>query len=331
MNNKLLNVLIIGCGNIAGGYDLQKSKGSSPLGHAKAYQNHGNFKVLACIDPDKTKRESFQKRWEIPLAFSSLKEISFEPRTFDVISICSPTQFHALDIISCIELKPKLIFCEKPLTTSNIDSENVILRCLESNIHLAVNFSRRWSPIVQQIKYDIDSNKWGLVRSVSGIYNKGILNNGSHMIDLLIYFFGPLILKSTGNVEFDFFPDDPTVDVTLQTEKKIPIHINTANSSDYSIFELQIVTEFGVISMEDGGNHWRIRKASKSKLLPSYRFLDKGKWIISKEDYSLSLAIDNIYNTLLTNAPLLSCGTTALQSQAICEQIKNLSKTPHQQ
>jgi predicted dehydrogenase len=205
MTTTAFKVLIIGCGNMAGGYDLLQPDDALPLGHAKAFAKHGGFTLSACVEPDAAKRAAFQQRWQVPAGFSSVQEVAAAGGQFDVISICSPTHAHAADIQSALALKPKLIFCEKPVTSQLQESQRAVQACADQQVLLAVNYSRRWSPEVAQIKAELDKGHWGAVRSVSAVYNKGILNNGSHMLDLLINLFGTLHIASVGKAVDDFF------------------------------------------------------------------------------------------------------------------------------
>jgi len=186
-NMKQFSVLIIGCGNMAGGYDLLQPLNAPPLGHAKAFSMHGNFSLDSCVEPDETKRLAFQKRWHVPNGFASMNDVMRHEGRFDVISICSPTLMHAENLKSALQLKPRLIFCEKPITSNLRESQLLVQACAESQILLAVNYSRRWSPEVLHLKSELTDCYWGSVRSVSALYNKGILNNGSHMLDLLFF------------------------------------------------------------------------------------------------------------------------------------------------
>ncbi|PIT76125.1 Gfo/Idh/MocA family protein [Limnohabitans sp. B9-3] len=324
MAEQAYKVLIIGCGNMAGGYDLLQSEDALPLGHAKAFSKHGGFTVSACVDPDAAKREVFQQRWQVPVGYTSLQEAA-AVGPFDVVSICSPTHAHATDIQFALALKPKLIFCEKPITVNLQESQRAVQACADQQVLLAVNYSRRWSPQVAQLKADLAEDHWGAVRSVSAVYNKGILNNGSHMLDLLLCLFGPLRISSVGQAVDDFFPNDPTVDVTLQTEQGLPIQLNVAHAQDYTLFEMQIVTEKGVINMEDGGARWRFRHAKPSEQLAGYRFLNAGEWVSPQGSYALTGAVANIFDALQNGAPLASSGSNALQAQALCEQIQHMA------
>jgi predicted dehydrogenase len=198
MTTTAFKVLIIGCGNMAGGYDLLQPDDALPLGHAKAFAKHGGFVVSACVEPDAAKRAAFQQRWQVPAGFASVQEVAAAGGQFDVISICSPTHAHAADIQSALALKPKLIFCEKPVTLQLQESQRAVQACADQKVLLAVNYSRRWSPQVTQLKAELADGHWGAIRSVSAVYNKGLLNNGSHMTDSLLNLFGPLQITHVG-------------------------------------------------------------------------------------------------------------------------------------
>ena len=318
-------VLVIGCGNMAGGYDMLQAEQSLPLGHAKAFTNHVGFSLSACVDPDNLRRLSFQKRWHVSNGYASLEDSDFKVGQFDVISICSPTSSHAADIQSALKLKPKLIFCEKPVTTNVEETIRAIDACADQKVLLAVNYSRRWSPQVIQLKAELDNGHWGAVRSVSAVYNKGILNNGSHMFDLLLCLFGPLSITSVGQAVEDFFSYDPSVDATLRSDTGIPIQLNIASAQDFMIFEMQIITEKGVISMEDGGARWRFRFATSSKQLDGYRFLNSGQWVEPEGSFDLTRAVANLFESLQCGAPLASTGSNALKAQYLCENIKQIA------
>jgi predicted dehydrogenase len=322
---KTFNVLIVGCGNIAGGYDLFQPEDALPMGHAKAYTKHGSFSLSGCVEPDIAKRLQFQQRWEVPEGYLNLEDANLKVGRYDVISICSPTVFHADNIKLALALKPKLIFCEKPVTSSLQETKLAVQACVDQNVLFAVNYSRRWSSQISKLKAELADGHWGHIRSVSTVYNKGILNNGSHMVDLLLYLFGSLKVAYVGRAVSDFFSDDPSIDATLSSHKGFPIQLNVANALDFAMFEMQIVTEKGVINMEDGGARWRFRHAKQSEKVAGYSFLNSGEWIESEGSDALSVAVANIFDALQSGAALASTGSNSIQAQFICEQIKQMS------
>ncbi len=326
-------VLLIGCGNMAGGYDLLQHEEALPLGHAKAFCQHGGFEVTSCIDPNTAQRQAFQSRWHVPHGYACWQDMPQDVGAFDVMSICSPSSVHAHDIQAALALKPRLIFCEKPVTLHLAHTQQAVTDCAAHQVLLAVNHSRRWSPQVIELKQQLERGLWGSVRSVSAVYNKGTLNNGSHMMDLLLNLFGPMHITHVGQAVFDHFDSDPSVDACLQTADGVPVQVNVAHAEDYALFEMQIFTEKGVIAMEDGGARWRFRTAAPSTQLSGYHFLNHGEWLAPQGSPALRNAVANLHDALTQGAALACTGNHALQAQSLCEQIQQqaVAKWPQPQ
>lgn len=317
----MLSTLIIGCGNIAGGFDADRPDSAGPLTHAGAFRRHGGFALRACVDPDAARREAFAARWGAPEAAESLDALSVAPGEIDVISICSPNAFHAEHLDAAIALAPRLIFCEKPVTPSAAATEALVARCRDAGILLAVNYTRRWAPDVVALAGDLARGDWGAVRSAVGTYTKGVLHNGGHLVDLLHLLFGPLTLTAAGVPVHDHWDDDPSVPALLAGDSGVPIHLAVGDARDYALFELVVVTERGEIAMRDGGLRWTERDASASAAFAGYRTLADFTPRKGRYDEAMAAAAANIADALATGAPLASTGDTALAAQRLCEQI----------
>ena len=322
----MLKVLIIGCGNIAGGFDTENSAGSAARTHAGAYAGHGSFSVTACVEPDTKKRQAFIKRWDVADGYASLEQLLAHQQAtnsagFDVISICSPTALHYEHALLALRLTPKLIFCEKPVCGDVMQTQSLAQRCSDQGVLLAVNHNRRWDTRVTRLRDQLSAGHWGAVRSVTGQYNKGVLNNGSHMLDLLHDLFGTLTLIDCGTPCFDYLESDPSVPVNLLSAAGVPIALTCGNASDYSLFELQVVTQRGVIAMEDGGLRWRTRLSASSAEFAGYRALDAGQTNQGGYLQTMANAVANIYKAVVSGEALASSGANALKAQQICQQI----------
>jgi len=320
-----LRVLIVGCGNIAGVFDQELSTSDLPLTHAGGYSRDAHFYVAACVEPNDNRLGAFVDAWEVPNGFHSIDEALDSGHQFDVISICSPTYCHLHNVKKALRFKPKVIFCEKPVTLSTLETEALVIECEKLGIHLAVNYTRRWDPDISKLKDDMQAGRWGELRSVLGTYNKGILNNGSHMVDLLHLLVGPMDIVNIGKPTCDYFPDDPTVPVWLSGPQEVPVHLACGHAKDYTIFELQFIFSLGVLTMEAGGLYWRKRCVIDSDTFKGYRMLDEGVRRVGKYPNAMIRAIDNIYRTISLGEPLASTGLTALATQRVCEQIKQQS------
>ena len=327
----MLKVLIIGCGNIAGGFDADSSAGATARTHAGAYAAHGQFSISACVEPDNDKRAAFMARWGISDGYASVKQLlathdrAIKSEGFDVISICSPTASHHDDVLHALDLEPKLIFCEKPVCNHLTETENLVQRCIDQGVLLAVNHNRRWDPEVTRLRDQLQSGEWGVIRSVTGIYSKGVLNNGSHMIDLLHDLLGPLTLVDCGTPCIDYSESDPSVPANLVSASGVRISLSCGDARDYSIFELQLVTQRGVIAMEDGGLRWRTRLSAPSAHFAGYKTLEEGRVGGGKYLETMTNAVANIHRAVTAGEALASTGESALKAQRICQQILNLS------
>ena len=320
-----LSILIVGCGNIAGGFDERRDSGDYPLTHAGAFSRDSRFEMAACVEPDVHRRSEFMKAWKIQKGFGTFAEVLSSGERFDVICICSPTTSHYSDIETALQLKPMLIFCEKPVTTSLSETERLVGLCNKSSIPLVVNYTRRWDPDVVTLQADIINGNWGQLRSISGYYSKGILNNGSHMLDLLRFIVGEMAIVKVGIPVQDYFEDDPTIPVWLESDQGVPIHLGCGNARDYAFFELQLVFSHGVLSMEDGGMFWRERRVVDSDTFQGYRMLDEGGRRPGKYSRSMTHAVENIYRAISQGAVIASTGESALEAQRLCEKIKSLA------
>jgi predicted dehydrogenase len=316
-----LSVLVVGCGNIAGGFDQGRSPENLPYTHVGAYVRDGRFKITVCVEPDDKRRYEFMAAWGVPAGFRTIDDVLDSGCQFDVISICSPTTCHAHDLEIALCLNPKLIFCEKPVTTSLAETERLVDECRKNNILLAVNYSRRFDPDIAKLKAEMQEGKRGQLRSVVGLYNKGILNNGSHMLDLLNLLVGPMEIVKVGKPVYDFFPKDPTVPVWLEGPSELPVHLVCGHAADYAVFELQLIFSLGVLTMEEGGMYWRERDALDSNTFKGYRMLDAGVRRAGEYPRTMLQAVDNIYRAIKQGESLASTGETALAAQRICEQI----------
>jgi predicted dehydrogenase len=319
-----LKTLIVGCGNIAGGFDAGRTGVAGfPLTHAGAYAADGRFELSACVEPDDAKRENFMRAWKVPEGFRSIDEVAKRQRRFDVISVCSPTERHADDLEVCIELKPRVIFCEKPVTTSALRTARLIERCKAEKVSLAVNYTRRWDPVVSEFADGVCAGRWGTLRSVVGFYNKGLLNNGSHLLDLLHLILGSLELVEAGQALVDYHPEDPSVPAWLRDATHCPIQLVCGNALDFALFELQFIFSEAVVCMENGGMFWRERVPVDSHEFKGFRVLSEGSRKPGGYSKAMLRACDNIFEFVSQGNPLASTGETAFVSQQLCELIRS--------
>jgi predicted dehydrogenase len=161
---------------------------------------------------------------------------------------------------------------------------------------------------------------------VVSYYNKGLLNNGSHMLDLLMLLLGPLKIVMVGKSVNDYSTDDPTIPVWLKAANDLPIHVACGHAADFTLSELQLVFASAVITMEQGGLVWRERAVVSSKTFAGYRVPSNGVRRSGGYPRAMLRAVDNICGAVQHGHPLASTGDSALATQRLCEQIRHHEK-----
>ena len=180
--------VIIGAGRIGAQFDFPKNK--EILTHAHAYYKHPKVKLMGFFDVNKGAAKKAAKKWGCN-AYFDLTEM-FKNEKPDIVSICTPDKFHYSVLLKVVKYKPKIVICEKPITTSLEHTRKIIKFYKKAGVSILINYPRRFDKKIHVIKKAIDEGRYGKILCASGIYTKGILHNGSHLIDLCYFLFGKM-------------------------------------------------------------------------------------------------------------------------------------------
>lgn len=250
-----MKVLIIGAGNIAQGFDEVDNE--LVRTHIKGYRNfEESFDVDTFFDTDRAKSESAALKWSVTNWVSDFSELKMN--YFDVISICTPDDTHGYYLEKVVQMRPKVIFLEKPVGLSYQEAENLFNLCEENGILLLVNYSRLYLLEFQNIKQRIKDGEFGNILSISLKYHKGFYHNASHLLNLLIYLIDPNFEKAviTGVIN-DYTKEDPSYSAyvnLLVKNQKVSLIIEAYDVAILNMLELDILAEKGrVIYTESKG------------------------------------------------------------------------------
>ncbi len=318
------DVLIVGCGAIAGGYDRADASSKDVLTHAKAFTTHPGFRVVACVEPDDARRRAFQDRWGIAGGYADLAQVDVP---FDVASLCTPTEHHAEGLEPLLNMAPKLVFAEKPVTDDLALTRELVAAYGVRGIPLCVNYLRRWAPGIVALRDEIARGEWGALRRGIAHYTKGLLNNGSHMVDVLNFLVGPVSAVARHGAVEDGRPYDPTEDALMTAAGGAPIHLMAANADDFTIFELDLLFAKGRVTLTDSMFTILRRWAEPSDRFAGYTMLGEAAIQPTGLERALMGAADNIYRHLAHGEPLASDGRSALAAQEICTKLASLPQT----
>jgi predicted dehydrogenase len=315
--------LVIGCGMVGGGYNTGPDD-ELVMTHALAYRRHPKFSLSACVDPNAEARQSFMRRWSVPHGFATVDEAMASGLAFDVASVTAPTSEHIAILRRLLVSPVRAVFAEKPLGGDPVEAARVVAAYEEAGKPLLVGYLRRFDPSMQSLRDEIARGEWGTVRTIVALYGRGVMNNGSHLIDLVGFLTGerPIETVFINGVRPDGVSGDPTVDATLQVEGGPLIHLAAGDGRDYALFETSLICSDGIVDIEDGGLSIRRRRAIASNVVPGTRRLDDGARQATRWGEAYRCALDGLLHALSTGKKPVSNGATALAALKVCDSLR---------
>jgi predicted dehydrogenase len=311
----ILTSAVIGLGKIGQEYDEHDLNHDKTLTHANAFMKHPGYRLIAGVDPDPVKRDKFEKRFQ-QKSYADIQSLYADVNP-EVLALSIPTHLHYSVFQELIQYQPKGIICEKPIAQDLFSANRMVHLTNQTQVALLVNYMRRFEPGVQRIKKIIENNEIGEVVKVVAHYSKGILNNGSHMIDLILFLLGNIqhfkIIKSGRKWQ----QLDPEPDVYCLIEN-IDVYLIAGREEHYTIFDLEIFGSKGVIKYQYGGRSIKLYRTEQDNIFNNYTFLVKTGEDIPHDYYNYQWhVVENLYQHLTKATPILSNGTTALNTLKI--------------
>lgn len=177
--------------------------------HVEALRRLNNVEVTAICG---SKRSIKAKAEELGIEnyYSDYNEILKDPE-IDAVHICTPNYLHfqmAKDALNA----GKHVICEKPLTTTKEEAEELLALAKEKGLINATNYNMRFYPLMHQLKAMVEKGDMGELFSVNGSYlqdwlfyetdynwrlepemsgeSRAIADIGSHWMDLVEFVTG---------------------------------------------------------------------------------------------------------------------------------------------
>lgn len=294
------------------------------LSHAHGYTLYSDFELVGFADIEIAKAEAAAKRWG-GSAFNSVEEL-FEVEHLDIVSICLPDEQHYASLLDLAKRQLKLVFLEKPAVRT--DAEADIVRALYSElpVRVQVNYTRRFVPEIRAIRECIRSGTYGRFVTGTGYYGKGLLHNGSHLVDLLQFLLGTIgDVEKRGEVD-DFYKDDPSVSALLTMPGGGMFHLCCVDCRLFHVFELDLTFEQKRIRISDLGTTIEEFSLGDHREFDGYRTLNRDRCYETQHTKAMRYAIENIRENLLHGEPLLCSLQSSLEVVTTCSRIAGSRK-----
>lgn len=314
---KQFRAVLIGCGAIGCRNDTARLRSGIglPLSHAGAYRLHPEIELVAAADPDRDRLREFGEAWGVVALYPDYRELLMK-EAVDLLSVCTPTPLHVEIVGEACGRGAKAVFCEKPLAATPGEALAVIRACKASGTILAVNYVRRWNPTLGALAARLAAGEFGEIRRATAYYTKGIANNGTHVVDLLGWFVGPIrSVRALRATQED--GGDLAADALCLTETGVPCYLQAYRQEDFNILELDLLTSCGRLRVAANGRRIEWYRAGPDPAYAQYRVLAADPEVTPTEwERCLSLAVEDLVTCLKAG------GRPACEGAEACEALR---------
>jgi predicted dehydrogenase len=311
-------VAVIGLGNVGQLYDYKNSSKNIILTHCKAISLHPSFELVAGVDIDENNCKNFREKFAKPV-FQSINELCIKHKP-DVFVIASPTKTHNEIFHEIINYSPDCIILEKPIATNAEEAFSMYEAAKENNCMVLVNYSRRFNDSINNLKGIISGGQFGKILKGTVWYTKGIVENGTHFIDLLQYLLGDATNVEILNPGRYYNDVDPEPDICITFEDSI-IYFLSGKEENFCMGQFELVGENGLIFYRDD-NPIKIYFSEDDPVYDGYRVIKKQDDIINFGDKEMWYLYDSLIEYLVNGNIPVSTIDTAIKTLYITEEIK---------
>ena len=296
-------------------YDYDDSSGGLIATHVKSLVLHPNFELVGAVDTDSDRRSRFNKKYNIS-AYERIEDLPKKSK-IDLVVIATNTKDHFDSFIKIIEnFNPRLILCEKPLSSNIQESRKMIDLAISANISLAVNYIRQYDPGIKRLIDIINDGGLGFPLKSCVWYRKGVYNNGSHMISLISRIFGRALdvdIITRGRM-FDGW--DPEPDFKIKFDKGEVVFLS-GNEEDFSYNQMEIYGPKGKVLLDKDGNAF-LWKVESDQVFGDYKVLELKPETIQTDmrRYQYNV-LENISNFFINKSEIDCQGVGSLATMEI--------------
>jgi len=142
----MIKVGVVGCGRIG-------------LLHLEALTKAPGVEPIICCNPTIERARKAAETFRIPEYCADANDVISHPDV-DAVWICSPSQYHADQIVECAK-HGKHVFCEKPVATDIQQTILAIDACRAAGVKLMIGLQRRFDKNFARVKESMEKKEVG--------------------------------------------------------------------------------------------------------------------------------------------------------------------------
>ena len=302
-SGRTIGVAVIGLGRIASGYDEQAPASDVPRSHIGAMRQTDGIRLVAATESDADRREAAREHWrDDDILFVDTID-NLPEASFDTVVICTPTGGREEVFEAALRLQPKIVIVEKPLAATLDAAQRMAAAAERADAALYVNFHRRFDPRHRTLRQQ--ASALPMARIVA-TYNNGMYNYASHVIDLLLDWFGPVDRVQA----LSALPagEDPNLSFACRMTSGLDALVLGVDGLDYDLFDIQFHAPDTRLDLLAGGARMERREAAADRFYPGYRHLDEAHPVLPDGPVGgLCEMYQSLRDHLIKGTPFAAC------------------------
>ncbi len=318
----MFTVGIVGTGKIAGLFDKPGHCVETGT-HAQAIFNNPDLRISCAVDVNRESLNRYSDTWNISTRFSKLEEL-LGTCLPDIVSICSSSETHFATARSLLghSEPPKVLLIEKPVTMTREQLDQLVALSKRSRSEIVVNHPRRVDPGHKLLQEIIAAGEIGDAVEGRFTYYGGWLNNGVHLLDLLIMLFGDGFSFGDARAKEFGRPRDRCYDTVLDY-KDFKVSIGSFDEKHYQLFEGELRFTKGRVHYLDFGKRIAIER-SRENDIGERELKPDGRYNIQCLSSPLKHGYDSIVRYLRSGDESGLCGLLLGDAQKVMNRLFTL-------
>jgi len=259
---------LIGLGRIAWRFDGGEPEGLA-VTHFGAYQRNRHTRVVAAYSPVMQERVDFHRASKVEVSERFEEVLAQRP---DIVSICSPTEFHFSQALACLESHIPMIWLEKPPTLSLEELDRLLGHpaYTSGRTKVAINYMRRYSSVYHRLRAVYHERLLGKPITMQVLYSRGLELNGSHFLDFVFSMLDDRMPVDISVADSERSKESPTF--VLRFEDGFVVSV-CGHDLPYHLNDVLLVCEDGRASVLSGGLEVRVERKVENECFSGFHRL----------------------------------------------------------
>jgi len=256
--------------------------------HIPEYKDYERARATAICDVEEKKAMAVADEYDVSNHYTDYEKM-LDEANLDAISVCLPNHLHHDVVVAALE-RDIAVLCEKPISTSLTEADNMVAAANESDAILMVDQSERFIPVYEKTKDLLDQDIIGEIHNIRSRFSHpgpegwsprstwftdaeasgggALIDIGIHNADLINHFFSNIdeVVGYSDTLSMDTEVEDTAVAV-VRFEDGILGTFETAWRTDPPSITMQIVGDEGVIYVDKIEETIRVEFADDSGVL----------------------------------------------------------------